>query len=202
MLGLVPAVILVAACGASATPVPAAATPTPAAATLTPTIAPTAAPATAAATAAASPSVDPVALAALFAGKYAGTWKNTTFGSTGSAAVEITVDQAARTMSAKMTLGGNVFGRPAPSPETLTLPISPSGGTSTSTLFGPVTVTAVPDGTGYKVTFAAPNVPSTRIATFTATGTITNPASINLAYTVTFRDGTAPAQGTVALTRS
>jgi hypothetical protein len=105
-------------------------------------------------------------------------------------------------MSAKITLGGNVFGRPAPSPETLTMPIAASGATSTSTVFGPVTVTAVPDGTGYKVTFSAPNVPSTRIATFTATGTITNPASINLAYTVTFRDTTPPAQGTVTLTRS
>jgi hypothetical protein len=159
-------------------------------------------PPTAPPTAAASATINPVALAALFAGKYNGTWRNTTFGSTGSAAIEVTVDQAARTMSVKMTLGGNVFGRPAPSPETLTAPISLTGATMTSTLFGPVNVTAVPEGTGYKVTFTASNVPSTRIATFTATGTITNPASIQLAYTVTFRDATPAAQGTVSLTRS
>jgi hypothetical protein len=201
LLGVLLAALLVAACGAAATPspVPATAVPTPTAAptaTLTPTLPPTAAPTTAA-----SAAINPAALAALFAGKYTGTWRNTTFGSTGSAMVEVTVDQAARTMSARFTLGGNVFGRPAPSPETLTIPLA-SGATSTSTLFGPVSVTAVPEGTGYKVTFSAPNVPSTRIATFTATGTVTNPASIQLTYTVTFRDSTPAAQGTVALTRS
>ena len=204
VLGLLPAILLVAACGTGAatpTAVPATATPAPTAPptpTLTPTLPPTAAP-----TVAASPTVDPFALASMFTGTYSGTWRNTTFGSTGSAALEIGLDRPARTMSVKVTLGGNVFGSPPPAPETLTAPLGTSGGlTATSTTFGPITVTAVPEGLGVKVTISAPNVPSTRIATFTATGTITSPTMLQLAYTVTFRSGSSPAQGTVTLNKT
>jgi hypothetical protein len=139
----------------------------------------------------------------MFTGTYSGTWRNTTFGSTGSAALEVGLDRAARTMSVKVTLGGNVFGAPAPAPETLTAPLGASGGlTTTSTTFGPITATAVPEGAGVKVTISAPNVPSSRIATFTATGTITSPTTLQLAYTVTFRTGSSPAQGTVTLNKT
>jgi hypothetical protein len=206
VLAFLPALLIVAGCGgATATPSPAAATAAPSTATVAPTSAPTPA-ATAAATAAASPAasagLDPVALVAMFAGKYSGTWKNTTFGSTGAAALDVSVDRTAKTVSITITLGGNVFGAPAPAPETLTAPIAASGLTVTSKTFGQMTVTAVPDGAGWKVSATAADVPSARIKSFTTTGTVTNPASLQLTYTVGFRDSTPAAQGTISLTRS
>jgi hypothetical protein len=106
-------------------------------------------------------------------------------------------------MSVKVTLGGNVFGAPAPAPETLTVTLAPSGGgATTSTTFGPMTVTAIPEGAGVKLTVTAPNVPSTRIASFTMTGTVASPAALQLTYTVVFEGSGQTAQGTVTLNRA
>lgn len=201
-LALSGALAVVSACGGTAA-TPTVAPTVGATVATTPTLTPTVA-ATTAPTAAASTSLDPLALAALFTGNYTGNWVNTTFtGSTGPAALEIGLDRTAGTMSVKLTLGGNVFGAPAPAPESLVVSLTPgAGGTTTSKSFGPVTATAVREGAGVKLTISAPNVPSARVATFTMTGTIANPASLQLAYTVTFRGSGQTAQGTVTLNRS
>ena len=117
---------------------------------------------------------------------------------------EITLNKSAGTIGIKATIGGNVFGQPAPKPEDLTATIGSSGTFSyTSAVFGKVTVTVALDAAGGgKVTMSAPDVPSARIASFTGISTISSPTSMGFTYTVTFRDGTAPAQGTGTLTRT
>ena len=51
------------------------------------------------------------------------------------------------------------------------------------------------------VTFESLDVPSARVKTFTATATIPDPSNITVFYGVTFRDGTAAANGNAALAR-
>lgn len=149
-----------------------------------------------------SPTADPFLFVAKFEGTYSGTWKNTTFGSTGPASIELKLDRAAATMGLKITLGGNVFGNTAPAPEELAAAIKLGDGLSfTSTTFGETTVSIDLAGGVPKVTVSSPDVPSPRIESFTATASIADPNSIDFAYDVTFRDGTAAAHGTAKLTR-
>lgn len=130
-------------------------------------------------------------------GRYAGTWTNTTFGSTGSAAIDVKIDRTAFTVAVTLTLGGNVFGAPAPAPETFTFPITTGGVSFTgkSKTFGDLAVT-MKDG---KATFKGDNV-SARVKTIEGTGTYGSGA-IALNYTVTLSDGTK-AQGTVNLKKA
>lgn len=126
-----------AACGSSSTPAPSAPVATAAAAT---TSAPTVAPSTARPTTAAPA---PTVATTFEDGRYAGTWTNTTFGSTGTAAIDVKVDRTAFTVAMTLTLGGNVFGAPAPAPETFTFPITLAGVSFTgkSKTFGDLSVT-------------------------------------------------------------
>ena len=130
-------------------------------------------------------------------GRYAGTWTNTTFGSTGSAVLDVKLDRTAFTVAVTLTLGGNVFGSPAPAPETFTFPITASGVSFSgkSKTFGDLTVT-MKDG---KATFKGDNV-SARVKTFEGTGTYGSGA-IAMNYSVTLSDG-SKAQGTVSLKKS
>ncbi len=156
-------VLVIAACGSSSTTAPSAAGSTAAAAATTAAAAPTAAPSTA------KPATPAPTLATTFdEGHYAGTWTNTTFGSTGAAAIDVKFDRTAFTAAITLTLGGNVFGAPAPAPETFTFPITPSGVSSTvkSKTFGDFTVTL----NAGKATFKGDNV-SARVKTFEGTGT-------------------------------
>ncbi len=129
---------------------------------------------------------------------FTGTWNNTTFGSTGPATFDIKVNATAQTMSVTITLGGNVFGAPAPAPETFTLPLSASGATfsGTSKTFGNVTAT-LKDGT---MTFKGDNVPGGRVKSIDGTGTYTTSA-ISLSYNVALTDGSS-AKGTVTLKKT
>jgi hypothetical protein len=167
------------------------------ASTPTPTPAPTAT-ATAAATA------NPLALAAaIFNGHSTGTWHNDTFGSSGSVATDIAIDSAAQTVSMKVTLGGNVFGGAAPAPQSFTGKITPTTGggftiSGTSAFFGPFTITVMPDG---KLTVNCPSVPGGHVSTMTVTGTVTDPKSIKLNYSVTLTAG-GSATGTVTLAKA
>ncbi len=139
-----------------------------------------------------------MALVALFEGTYNGTWTNTTFGSTGPIKFEVKLDRTARTVTTTLTLGGNVFGAPAPPPETMTNKVDSAlaGGTTKSAIFGDLTVTLA----GTTVTMKGTNLPSARASTFQATGTITNPSTLNFDYTVGLKDGTE-AKGKISLTK-
>ena len=179
------AALLLVACGGggssnASTPPPR--TPTPAPATPTP-----------------SPTPDPLALAALFEGVYTGTWNNTTFGTTGPVKLENHLDRAAGTMTTTMTLGGNVFGSPAPPPETFTYKVSAAASTFTtkSATFGDVTVTFNPPA--FKIDGA--NITSPNVSAFSAQGTIADPRTISLDYTATLRAG-GTATGKATLTKS
>jgi hypothetical protein len=188
--GAAAAALSLAACGGGTATQAPAATSTPA---------PTQAAATSAASAAAA-TTNPMAAVDQFAGTYKGTWTNTTFGSTGPAEVQVTVDDAKGTIELKMTLGGNVFGQPSPAPETLTATITPGQPISfTSKTFGPTTISF--DPATMALTFTSNDVPSMRVKTFVATATIADPKTIELAYTVGFRDSTPDAKGTAHLTR-
>ncbi len=127
-----------------------------------------------------------------------GTWNNTTFGSTGPATFDIKVNAAAAKMTVTITLGGNVFGAPAPAPESFTLPLSAAGATFSgkSKTFGDVTATLK----GGTMTFKGDNVPGGRVKSIDGTGTYT-PTSLSLAYNVALADGTT-AKGMVTLKKS
>ncbi len=182
-------VLAIAACGSSSTTAPSAAAPTAAAAT--------SAPATAAPTTAKPATAAPTLATTFDEGHYAGTWTNTTFGSTGAAAIDVKFDRTAFTAAITLTLGGNVFGAPAPAPETFTFPITPSGVSSTvkSKTFGDFTVTL----NAGKATFKGDNV-SARVKTFEGTGTYAA-GVITINYTVTLSDG-SKAQGVVSLKKA
>ena len=184
------ALILVAACGGGS---PSGA-PTQAP---TVTAAPTQATVTAAPTQAAS-TTDPFALVAKFEGTYSGTWRNTTFGSTGPASIEIHLDRTAGTIGFTLTLGGNVFGEPAPAPETISATITPGQPVSfTSKTFGLTTIELL-DGEPF---LEALDVPSARIQSFEG-GFSVDATGINFNYTVKFRDGSPKANGTAFLTKN
>jgi hypothetical protein len=135
----------------------------------------------------------------MFEGTYTGTWNNTTFGTAGSVKLENKLDRAASTMTTTLTLGGNVFGSPAPPPETYTFKV----GTGTlnysghSNTFGDVTVTLTPP------TFAMKgvNITSPNVSAFEAKGTVTDPRALSFDYTATLRTG-GSAAGKVSLAKS
>ena len=150
-----------------------------------------------------SPSLDTLALFTSFEGSYSGTWTNQTYGSSGSITVVIKLDHSAGTITSTLTLGGNVFGAPAPAPETVTF--KPIGALTPdiaghSATFGDVTVHFAPTATGATISFKAANVPSPRVATLTVGGTVTA-TTMSMTYTVGFRDGTADAHGVAAITK-
>ena len=151
----------------------------------------------------ASPSLDTLALFSSFEGTYTGTWTNQTYGSTGSITAVIKLDHSAGTITATLTLGGNVFGAAAPAPETVTF--KPTGAisldiTGHSATFGDVAVSFAPAASGATISFKAANVPSPRVSTLTVGGTITG-TTMSMTYTVGFRDGTADAHGIAMITK-
>ena len=146
-----------------------------------------------------SPTLDIGALAQAAAGTYSGNWKNTTFGSAGTVTAVITVDRTALTVTAALTITGNVFGAPAPAPESFTGKLGDLGAlgfSGHSPTFGDFTITS----TGPAFVMKAQNVPNSRIDHFEADGTFAGSA-INCTYRVYLKDGTT-ADGTCALTKS
>ena len=148
-------------------------------------------------------SPDTLVLFTSFEGTYSGTWTNQTYSSTGPISVVIKLDHAAGTVTSTLTLGGNVFGAPAPAPETLTF--KPAGALTPdlsghSVTFGDVTAHFTPSATGVTISFKAANVPSPRVSTLTVAGTVTG-TTMSMTYTVGFRDGTADAHGVATITK-
>ncbi|MGQ0825365.1 MAG: hypothetical protein ACT4OX_10125 [Actinomycetota bacterium] len=135
-------------------------------------------------------------------GDYSGTWTNTTFGSTGSLDLTLTVDEAAGTVSADLDLGGNVFGGSDPAEESLAISIDignlEAPVTTTSATFGDLTITAAADGS---VTIEAPDVPGDRVATFSAQAQLTGTA-FEGDYQVGFEDASPAANGTFSATKA
>ncbi len=149
-----------------------------------------------------SPSPDPLAALAFFEGTYTGSWTNQTFGSTGPITVVVKLDRAAGTVSLTLTLGGNVFGMPAPAPETVSFkptppPLMYSG---RSAIFGDVTASLSLGTSGADFVLHGENVPASRVGKFDAKGTISDPRQISLTYVVTFKDGST-ANGIASITK-
>jgi hypothetical protein len=146
-----------------------------------------------------SPSFDLGALALAFAGTYNGTWTNTTFGSGGTVLAVIAFDPATRTVTANLTVGGNVFGGPPPAPETFSGKLGDLGSlgfSGHSPAFGDFTVTT----TGPTFVMKAQNIPNPKIDHFEADGLLTG-TTISGTYKVFFKDGTT-ADGVFSLARS
>ena len=146
-------------------------------------------------------SADPLDAVAQFEGTYNGSWTNTTFGSTGAASVAVGLDRANASIGLTLTLGGNAFGGSASAPETLTGRIGNGQAAFESATLGHTTIDLAVTTEAFEITLASSDVPSARIATFTATSTVKDANTIGFEYTVTFRDGTAPATGTGTLTK-
>jgi hypothetical protein len=138
-------------------------------------------------------------LASQIAGNWTGTWNNTTFQSTGSAALAIATNTTAKTFSVTLTLGGNVFGGSAPPPQTFSGSYTTGAGvtfTGHDALFGDITFTLTPAGV---LSGSATNVPSANVSAVTFSGTASAHA-ITILYTVTLKAG-GSASGVVTLTK-
>jgi hypothetical protein len=143
-----------------------------------------------------SPTPDVAALASAFTGTYNGSWTNTTFNSTGPVTAVITLNPSDLTVTAALTIGGNVFGGSPPPPETFSgrlVDLSTLGFSGHSPTFGDFTVTS----TGSGFVMKAMNLPNQRIDHFEADGTFAT-GKISGTYTVFFKDGTT-AVGNFAL---
>ena len=137
-------------------------------------------------------------LAALLTGHYSGNWTNTTFGSTGTVAADISIDSATQAVTTKLAITGSVFGGSPPPPQTFTGRMSSQGTsfTGTSPTFGAYTVTIAPTGA---FTMHCPAVPGGRVKTFDATGTV-GLGGFTVAYNVTLAGGSS-AKGTAHLAK-
>ncbi|HTX90861.1 MAG TPA: hypothetical protein VMC09_06555 [Anaerolineales bacterium] len=137
--------------------------------------------------------------ASQFGGTWAGNWKNTTYGTTGKISATITV-QPDGTLTADVTLGGNILGIGSPSPLTFDGTYDATGlsfGGPGEPIFGDLAVTV--DYAG-KLAMEASNLPVPGIAKVSAAGTMTA-TELKVTYTVTFSTG-ATAKGTATLKKT
>ena len=137
-------------------------------------------------------------LAPQLAGSWTGTWSNTTFQTLGSAALTIAVNSTAKTFSATLTLGGNVFGGTAPPPQIYSGAYTGTGVSYSghSSAFGDIVFTISPAGA---INGSLSNIPSANVSKVTFTGTATA-HTITINYPITLRpSGTAV--GVVMLTK-
>ena len=134
-----------------------------------------------------------------FHGSFTGSWKNTTFNTSGDAALVIGVVQSTRSILFRLTLGGSVFGSPNAAPTTLfgTYDNNTYTATGDSALFGPVTMTITAEGVW---TLTANSVPGPTIATFRITGSA-HPDKFTGNYALTFKVG-GGATGTITLSHT
>ena len=138
-----------------------------------------------------SPSVDASQPAEVdvsgFVGSYTGTWTNTTFDSTGPVTMDIQADADAGTFAVVIDLDGSVFGAGDPEPFTFEGGFTADGGATSgsSPVLGSFTFTI--DGQG-EWQLNAPDVPDTRVAAFTVSGTAQGGA-VNATYAVIFEAG-------------
>jgi hypothetical protein len=99
-----------------------------------------------------------IAMAEALVGAYGGDWFNTTFGSTGTATAEVTLDGT--TVTVTMELGGNVFGVGTTDPVVLVFDVASEPPYEiASGLFGDAVIDFAQNGT-LTFTFEAANLPS------------------------------------------
>lgn len=135
---------------------------------------------------------------AALTGSYAGSWTNTTFGSTGATTVDVAFPEDG-VVEVTIDLDGGVFGENDPDAFTFGGSFADDGATidATSDLLGDFTFTIGADGS-FRID--APDVPSTRIASMTVSGTFTQTGGQGT-YEVAFPDGGGSAEGTFTITR-
>ncbi len=140
---------------------------------------------------------NPLVQAALaFQGDHVGQWNNTTFGSTGSVAVSVDVNEDAALVVITLDLGGSVFGGIDPDPIVfeLDLVLDPPYASSDD-LFGASTADISDDGT---VTIIAAAVPGLGGLTMIVEG-IPDPGGFQMVYSILNPDSSVFAEGTVDL---
>ncbi|MEX2029990.1 MAG: hypothetical protein WD906_03350 [Anaerolineales bacterium] len=127
-----------------------------------------------------------------YAGNWSGSWTNQTFGSTGD--VRMTIDVSPDgTATLTVDLDGLVFGLLDPEAATYDGSYTEEGAEfsiADDPVFGELSMVVDPEG---NVVVSAPNVPSSNILSFSATGSLTTEA-LHLDYFVLFIEAT-PAQG-------
>lgn len=139
-------------------------------------------------------------LTSQLAGNWTGSWHNTTFDTSGPASLAMTVNSSAKTYSATITLGGNVFGGSAPPPQTFAGSYSSTTGVTysgSSPVFGDIAFTISPTGA---INGSLTNVPSPNVSGVTFSGAVT-PTTMTVNYTATLKAG-GTASGVLTLTHS
>lgn len=137
--------------------------------------------------------------AGAYAGSYSGSWQNTTFGSSGAASMEISVDSNAQTVAMMIDMDGSVFGSSDPPAETFTGTYDANGFTVTgsSATFGEVEVTIGADGA---ISGAGTDIPNPGIAGAEFSGTAT-PEEFSMNYLIQFSGGGGTAEGVITMLR-
>ncbi|MBF0171237.1 MAG: hypothetical protein HQK87_09145 [Nitrospinae bacterium] len=139
-----------------------------------------------------TPQMDPTP----YAGVWTGSWRNLTFGTTGGASMEITVDTATKSMTQTIGFDGKVFGGSTPPTVTITGTYDQTATLSAiGTPLGDIAATI--DGNG-AITITMTNDPTGAIASVALAGTVAATA-IDMTYDVTYNNG-AKANGTISLT--
>ena len=140
-------------------------------------------------------------LAAAFSGAWTGGWANTTFGSSGAAALDLDFDLPNQAVEAELDLDGSVFGGADPPAQSLTGTITRKGiiFVGTSPALGTYSISVDPfcSVAGRLSSLPDPNIDFVDIA-----GTAT-PTEVALAYTVYFTPagGGGAASGTLTLAK-
>ncbi len=121
---------------------------------------------------------------AAYVGTFTGPWVNTTFGSTGTATIVVSVDVDGRAVQMNVTFTGTVFGSAPPPPETYPGLLSPLGFSFNvqSAYAGALTASIYPNGL---ILGQAVPSPSSGIAKVTFWG-YTDGHQMNIAYFITF----------------
>jgi len=142
-----------------------------------------------------------VALAQQYDGYYEGTFTNTTFGTDGSATLELRIDPAAGTMQVTSDLDGDVFGGGAKEIRQIKATIKlgdPNASTTTDTKsFGKVTGRIDPS---LAIVLTAADVPDPKVLSFELTGRLRDDRTgFDATYHVVFEDQQT-ADGVLTLT--
>ena len=123
---------------------------------------------------------------------FTGSWTNTTYSTTGTAAIVVTGDTYSQNFTGTGTVTGNVFGGTAPPSEMYANIFTLAGGTYTthSSFYGDVTMTVLPNGT---FTGSAENVPNANVGRVTYSGSVSPPGlnaqTITVNSVIFFRAG-------------
>ena len=146
-------------------------------------------------------SADPVvALAQQYDGRYVGTFTNTTFGTGGSATLELRIDPAAGTVTVDSEFDGDLYGL-GPKVKrrimgTVTLGDPNAAITTQTKAFGAVTGKL---DNSLALILTAPDVPETKVKMFELTGRLrSDNTGFDATFTIGYRDGTTSV-GTVTV---